>query len=612
MKKHLLFLSRFACSLGLACLLLLCSACGQLSNRTTPPEKWLPASTSAVLCVPNVEKARASWKTTRTGQAWENPAADYWRSTQLDPVFETVLKNWGYPNAAPILDLVTGQALIAVEVNPGDQLPGVNKKTAPICWFRVSVALDFGKNIEEAKQRVETDWKFQPGVTRLGRLWDGNTLLLSTTIPYIDAAIARRHGKTPAEGLFAQGVDRETMDSTDAWKKAQANFSSRADAWAFVNVAGVYDVVTVGAERFSKAQGEKSDWKRINTLLGLSGADAFESVMLTTQMRDEGFLTRNAIALRKKSKGFLLPPADAKDLVTPNFATKDVSSFYATRIVPPAEIKRAIIQALSKDNVLLGGYVGVLEALFASKTGVDINQFLGAFGSEFCVMSNEAKDAALGFTLLWEMRDAKAAENSVRTMVRAADGLTSRCALLGYQYDEHAFAKMPGTRFYTAELNGYFMLSTQKQWFENYLALWAKLEKEKAHLKPSAPMGPDSLLPMLNKPFGRVPGGMIVNGRAFSNPASDLRELNSMLPQLLPMLSDHFEKAGRLDLPAQLQKAIPPFTPFAENAFPSVSRTLYDPASGDILTESWGSMDPFDSPFLAAIFSAMGRESFTK
>ena len=610
MQKHFVLVSRAIGLLALGGFLLLCAACGQATKRSAPPEKWLPSRTSVVLCVPNVEQARARWKTTRTGQAWEEPATEYWRSTQFDPVFEAVLKDAGYPNAAPILNLVTGQAVIAVEVNAGDTIPGVNKKRAPICWYRFSVALDFGKNINEAKKRVEADWKYQPGVTRLGRLWDGDTLILSTTIPYIDAAIARRHGKVPAEALFTQGVDRQTLDSTDAWKKAQPNLSDKADAWLFVNLGGVYDVILPGAERFTKAQEKTVDWKRVNELLGLSGADAFGSLLLTTQMRDEGFLTKTAVSLRKKSRGFLLPPTDVKDLETPAFATKEVGSFYAMRMVPPLEIKQTLVQTLTRNNILLSGYVAVLETFIATKTGLDINQFLGAFGSEFCLMSKESKGAAPDFTLLWETRDAEVAQASVRTLVQTLGGQTTPNTTAGSPYDEHTFSKMAGTRFYTTELSGYLLLTTQKQWLETTLARCAKWQKDKA---PTAQKPPaDALLPVLNKPFGRVPEGMVVNARSYSNPAEELRDLNSTLPQLLPVLSEYMDKEGRTDLPAQLQKSIPPFTPFAEKAFPGVSRTLYNPVVGEMVTESWGAMDPFESPFLAAIFSAAGREAMKK
>jgi hypothetical protein len=111
-------------------------------------------------------------------------------------------------------------------------------------------------------------------------------------------------------------------------------------------------------------------------------------------------------------------------------------------------------------------------------------------------------------------------------------------------------------------------------------------------------MGPQSLLPDLEAPFGKVPGNMTVTKRSFGNLGPTLRDLNASLPLIFLVANSQLKQYGLPRMPSWVTSCIPPLGPFAKRMFPSVGRTMQ--RDGLVVSESYSPLDPVGSPFLAA------------
>jgi hypothetical protein len=168
---------------------------------------------------------------------------------------------------------------------------------------------------------------------------------------------------------------------------------------------------------------------------------------------------------------------------------------------------------------------------------------------------------------------------------------------MGHDYQSYTIPPLPFP-IYSADVDGFFMIGLQNRWFQDYLTTKQLLVSSGTALKPEAPMGPQSLLPDLEAPFGKVPGNMTVTGRSYGNLGPTLRDLNASLPLIFLVANSQLKQYGIPKIPSWVASCIPPLGPFAKRMFPSVGRTMQ--RDGLVVSESYSPLDPVGSPFLAA------------
>jgi hypothetical protein len=577
--------------------------CSGFARRSSGPrfENWLPADTAAMVAVSSVERLRERWPKTALGQAWSDSSAQYWRSQQLDPVVEKLLARAGVPNGKQVLSLISGPAAVALV------LPG-NAAAPDRDWAFYAIA-DFGPNAEEAKrltrakpvEKMEEQVESGAREPRLRSAWVGRALVLASSREKLDDLVQRAKKR----GLFFGGTKKTpSLASTEVWQKAAGHMIAGADAQVFVNVSCVNKGLLRAAERRGKQGGRQFQGEGARLMIKALGFETIDFAVLSVEMRDKGFYRRAVTAFRDGQPGLATPPRDPMPLKTPQWVTRDVQTFHAMRLRPPLEMKQSLHEMLALENPILETLLKKGEKRLGEKMGVKLDTLLGSFGSELAILSN--KSAPLpGVTLLWQIRDRGDLEKSMKELRRALKMTTRQESAAGQTYSVHRVGSWP-MPVYTAEIGGFFVLATQDGWIKDFAARRETMLASPQDANPTLPAGPNSLLPELEKPFGKVPDGMVVVGRSYADPGPSLAQLGAMLPLAIPMVNLQLQLRGLPALPSWVSSAIPPFAPFARNSFPAVSRSLQQ-GSALTIDESWSSSDLSGSPFAAAALAIAAR-----
>jgi hypothetical protein len=580
------------------------------------PEKWLPERTVAVVSIPDVKSFRERWKQTAMGQAWADPAVSYWRTNRFDKVLDDVFQKWGGGSLIPLLDLATGQAVVAFEV-PRDM-----EMRSPADRPAVYAALDFGPNVEKAKSLFEESWKGvalpsgnagMPEMIRYGNewrpgmglysSWAGSTCFLSTSEEGLAGVTARCLGLSSFQSDRSDQSDpsdkskrEKPLAKSPQWRKTQHLRRRGADAWAFLDVARFYDLVTAADGETAAGTGDSERTAQVKAYYEWAGFDAVDAVCMDFEIRPPGFYQSAAITTRKPLRGVLFAPPGTGPLKTPNWATRDLEAFSASRIQPPLAIKQSTKDMIRELAPFLDDRIVAAESAAKDYLGMELDRLLGTLGTEMASLSRASKPIP-DMVLLWEAPDPSVPTQAMESLAKAAGGTTDRRAFMGHDYQSYTIPPLPFP-IYSAEVDGFFMIGLQNRWFQDYLTTKQMLVSSGTALKPEAPMGPQSLLPDLEAPFGKVPGNMTVTGRSYGNLGPTLQTLNASLPLIFLVANSQLKQYDLPRMPSWVASCIPPLGPFAKRMFPSVGRTMQ--RDGLVVSESYSPLDPVGSPFLAA------------
>ena len=599
-------------------LVLLLSAVGVLTGCSmfTPrhgmegPERWLSADTVLVAQVPDMTTARARWQETAAGQAWKDPAMDYWRGLHFDMAVKDLMTSVGLTEGLPLLDSVQGQLLVAVELREkaadanapqtGFQLPDV----------RFYVMADFGANAAKARELVAKTAKgvwtppegtspklpevtlhtdSQKSPIQLCSAWLDETCVLASSPEAMKDLLSRR--------LNLKAPETPALAKSAQWKQVARQTRSGADAWCYCNAAHSYDVLTAVAERGFQKAGKGDAWNRLRVLIETVGLQNLDQILSVYTMRGKAFETRETATFRGKTMG-LLPLGDtAAPLRTPEWAREGIAEYSVTRIRSPREIKDLFQSGLTKAFPAMDDLFEKIHEGFVENLGVEPNQVLSALGNEVAVFTNQVGSTP-DMAFLWEIKDEKLLDLVLEQVRNTLHLKVQHASFMSYGYDIQEFEKI-NIKIYTAKINGFLMVSTSDNWLKDFLK-WRqdradaiKAGDDKALEKLAKP-----LLPELDKPFGKVPRNMRVVERLYSNPAPLLSQLNSMLPLLVPMVNAQLSASGIPELPSWVVSSVPPLTPFARQAFPTIKRVTQK--ENLVVTEQTSSLDPLASPFSAA------------
>ena len=591
-------------------------ACAKLPRPAMLPEKWLPERTVAVMSIPDVKSFREHWKETAMGQAWADPAVSYWRTNRFDRVLDDVFQKWGGGSVMPLLDLATGQAVVAFEAPRDMEMRSPGDRAA------VYAALDFGPNLEKAKSLFEESWKgvaLPSGNARLPEMirygkewrpgmglyssWAGSTCFLGTSKEGLERAVARCLGLSSFQSDRSDQSDpsdkskkEKPLAKSPQWRKTQQLRKRGADAWGFLDVARFYDLAIGADGKTAAGTGDSERTAQIKTYYEWAGFDAVDAVCMDFEIRPPGFYQSAAITTRKPLRGVFFSPRDSRPLRTPAWATRDLDAFSASRIQPPLAIKQSTKDMIRELAPFLDDKVNAVESAAKDYLGMDLDRLLGALGTEMASLSRTSKPIP-DMVLLWEAPDPSVPIEAMESLAKAAGGATDRRAFMGHDYQSYTIPPLPFP-IYSAEVDGFFMIALQNRWFQDYLTTKEMLVSSGTALKPEAPMGPQSLLPDLEAPFEKAPRNMTVTGRSYGNLGPGLRNLNTWLPLLPLMVNSQLKQYDLPRMPSWVASCIPPLGPFAKRMFPSVGRTMQ--RDGLVVSESYSPLDPVGSPFLAA------------
>jgi CRISPR/Cas system CSM-associated protein Csm2 small subunit len=594
------------------------SGCSMFSPRhgMEGPERWLSADTVMVAQVANMTTARARWQETASGQAWQDPAMDYWRGLHFDMAVKDLMTSVGLTEGLPLLDSIQGQLLVAVELREKAADANAPKTGFQLPDVRFYAMADFGENAPKARELVaktargawarpegtspqlpeitlHTDFKECP--VQLCSAWVDETCVLASSPEAMKDLLSRRLKlKNPATPALAQSAQ---------WKQVAKQTRNGADAWLYCNAARSYDVLTAVAERGLQNANKSTQWNSVRVLLETIGLQNLDQILSVYTMRGKAFETRETASFRGKTTG-LLPLGDtAAPLRTPAWAREGIAEYSVARIRSPREIKDLCQSGLTKAFPEIEDLLEKLHEGFVSNLGVEPNQVLSALGNEFAMFTNQVGSTP-DMALLWEIQDEKLLDLVLEQIRKTANLKVQKASFMSYGYEIQEFEKI-NIKIYTAKINGpaksnsFLMVSTSDNWLKDFLK-WRqdradaiKSGKEEVLEKLAKP-----LLPELDKPFGRVPRKMRVVERLYSNPAPMLTQLNSLLPLLVPMVNTQLQASGIPELPSWVVASFPPLTPFAKQAFPTIKRVTQK--DNLVVTEQTSSLDPLASPFSAA------------
>jgi hypothetical protein len=600
-------------------LLLLLSVLGSLSGCSMfsprhgmeSPERWLSSDTVLVAQIPDMATARARWPQTAAGQAWQDPAMDYWRSLHFDMAIQDLTTSAGLTDGVSLLDSVQGQLLVAVELREKAADANTSQSDFQLPDVRFYAMADFGENALKAREMVaktargiwtdpagasskmpeitlHTDFKDCP--VRLCSAWVDETCVLASSPEALDDLLSRR--------LKLKKLSTPALAQSAQWKQVAAQTRGDADAWLYCNAARSYDVLTASVEQGLQHANKGDFWKRIRILLETIGLQNLDQIMSVYTMRGKAFDTRETATFRGEPRG-LLPLGDTGGaLRTPEWAHAGIAEYSALRIRSPREIKDLLKTGLTEAFPEMEDLFEPLHEGFVKKLGVEPNQLLSALGHEVAIFTNQAGSTP-DMAILWEIQDEKLLDLVLEQIRLTAKIKVQQASFISYGYEIQEFENFP-IKIYTAKLDGFLMVSTSDNWLKDFLK-WRKdrADAEIARDRETLDRLPQPLLSELDKPFGKVPRGMCVVERLYSNPAPLLNQLNSMLPLLVPMVNTQLQASDIPELPSWVVASVPPLTPFAKQAFPTIKRVTQK--ENLVVTEQTSSLDPLASPFSAAL-----------
>ncbi len=613
-------------------MLFLCLALSSCSGLKWKPrgmegaERWLSADTVAMVRLPNVVESRVRWSATAMGKGWSDPAVEYWRSLQFDPALEAVLERAGLGDSLEILDLIRGQAILSVRLAP---LPEEeeNPKTITYPDAGFVVIADFGENAAKARELIEKNAKgkektpddlkkavpdillhtepFAPAAGdpewELASAWIDETWVLSSSPEDLYDLLRRRMG------ILRRGAGinlKKSLRGTDGWRKTAPFRRQGTDAVLYIDTDRMTDVLLTAFERNMRLIGRPEIGVKTRAILDWMGLDNLEAAVKTVEIRDKGFFSREAILLKGDRKGLLVPMDSDVPLTTDKWMTRDLESYMATRMRPPLEFKKSLVGML--DTVLPEAREGIkeFESRFETATGIPLDRFFGALGSEAALISRPSAGMP-DTTLLIEIRDARLLDQSLEAFEKALKSTARDLSYRGYHYQAHAIPSLPLIQIRTARIDNFLMVSIGDAWFKRFIDFRKHGEEtaknpDLAAEGAAVAVGLQPLLPLLDEPFEEVAKGMTVVRRGYEDPRASMLQMNMYLPLLRPMVNLQLKMMDLPTIPSYVVSAIPPLLPFANEMFPTVVRT-----SGEgrlVVTESWSAFDPVASPFAAAVF----------
>lgn len=544
-------------------------------------ESWLPADTTAMVSIPNMQSFRLKWDKTAMASAWTDPATEYWRTQQLDPVVDEILKKAGIGTDRKILPSITGQVLIGMRSSTG------TKSERKPTFFAIA---DFGSNASQIRATVK-------GSTKAA--WAKNVLIVASS----EATLADLVDREKAHRSFFRKTP-PSLQSTDNWRQAEKINNLGGDGYMYVDLAAVRDIIMPLVEAIMTQHQLAPQTMAFRLMMKSIGVDSLGFATCSTQMRGKGFYTRALVTYRNGQPGLFIPPPAPQELVTPKWVTRDLNSYSAGLLRTPLEMEESLVSALTYENPLFGQAIKQGKKRIEKHMGVKLDTLLGAFGSEIAVLGS-GNPANPEVVFLWQIRNPEDLDKSLQRLEKVWKCDVEKFSYSGYTYESRKFPRFP-MPIYTARVGNFFMISLQDTWLKNFATRREALEKSTAKPDPAKPAGPDSLLPELEKPFGKVPAGMVVVARAYNDPGQALTQLNGMLPLVIPVLNMQLQKMGHPTIPQWVISAIPPLLPFARNAFPTVQRVEQKNREYAI-GESYSAFDPLASPIAAAAVVIAGK-----
>ena len=611
------------------------------SLRVTEPETWFSADTALLIQVPDLERSRRRWEETAACRAWRDPAAAAWRRQQLNPVFDEVARRLGLGGARELLSLATGEAALAVEIAPeasGGESDGPRRPRAV-----VYAMVRFGSNWLRARQIVRETWgrpasdpkpegtgdaialhgDAGPDGSVLCSAWFGEDGLIVATSPDALRDFLTRNLSRGRSFAKAKGEGKRLAESP-AWRAMLRHRDSTSDAFVFINGERIYDMLKPASTLALAASGKGSFWSQLEAesrrgvwrlmepALEWAGLESLDLAAVSVEMRGQGFYHRAVVkgrgADKKEGLLFLTRPSSGP-LQTPGWMTRDVGGYWSAQLRSPVEVKRLMLRMAREISPRTEKGLRQFQESMEKSLDLNVDDVLAALGPELSALSRRT-DSGAETVFLFQMRDPSVVETSLASLRRAFKARLSRQTYKGYHYEVIQHPSRPRA-VYVAQIEGFLMVSGSDQWFKGFIDRRLALAGRKKPVDPKRPAGADSLLPLLEAPFGGPRKGMAVVARSYGDPGPALTRLSRLLPLALPMIRGALMRQGRGDLAEGAPSAIPPLLPFAERTFPSVSRTMQgaDPVGGTdlIVTESYTPLGPFCSPLGAAAVVFAGR-----
>ena len=578
------------------------SGCGLFaaSPEAAPPQAWADAATVVLIDMPNIQRTRARWPQTAAAEAWQDPATDYWRSTQLAANLDEALEKVGVGDLGALADLAEKRATVAISGRTGEGVFALTR-------IAVVARVDFGSRAAEARAIVREQWPSRStrkvaiarhnieitvhGSCRGGftpcSAWTGPVCWIASSEQALEEAVKRASGQT--KGLSP------SLSDVAAWRKAQSERRSTDDVFVFDNPAQGLAVLTEAVSNVSRMTGHADLPDKVRAAVKWLGLDALEGSAINLELRGKGVYQRSIVLTKPDSAGLIFLTDRSAPLVTPRWMTTDVNGFSAMRI-------RSL-------DTLKDGYMRMFETLFPAfrkrlgETGKKIEEVIGfdpdlalrAFGPEFASVTRPGATLP-DMAFLMQIRD-KDAMDRMLDALRARQAVpTARKTYKGYHIESFVIGTV-GIFIHVAEINDFLMVGTGEGWLRSYIDATEVLKQRKS-VEITHPMGKASLLPRLDQPFGPAPEGTRVIARSYNDPAPAYMQLNSSLPLMAPFANMMLQQQGLPPVPEWVLGTIPPLMPFASHAFPTVERVT-DTRRG-IVTERYSAYEPLADPIAAA------------
>lgn len=574
--------SRLLGAAALLGLLVLAASCASMqpSAARFAAESLLSEDTVALCRIPDVEEACSKWKKTAAGQAWQAPEMDYYLSRQVLPAIETGLRHCGIADAKKILRMISGEAVLAIELPPASG----SKKD-----LRVYAMMDFGENGARGRKAVQ-GIPAMAGVKstdiRVHHHWLGSTLVLSSSETGLAQLLQRQKWHARWLGMGGKPGNRQTLKQAKIWGKMRGTMLRDGDAYVFADLSRIIPAATQLAKAEMERRKLNLQWLGADLFLKTLGVQSLQALAISVQMRDKAFYTKTAIAYQDEATGILAPYQDPKPLETPLLAPSDLESFSAMRIHPPVQMWSMLKKTLENDYPGLDKMASSMIEGKMKQVGLDMDSLLRIWGSEMAFLSDASSTRSAGFAILREIADEEALRRSVQNIEKLGNGSSRARSVDGQSYTEHRFARIP-IPIYTSRFGKFLMISMKDDWIRAFAA------KRGERFAPA-----DSLLHTLEEPFEALGVDSVATARAYSNPVPGLIQVNGMLPLAIPIINMQLKRMEKAQIPLWAIGTIPPLLPFAQNAFPTVGRVSQS-GSNLIIKESYSSFDPTLSPLVA-------------
>jgi hypothetical protein len=343
-------------------------------------DQLLPDSTIVYVSVENIARTKERFQETALHGLWNDPAMKAFMEKPLHSWSEAMRKQkeeTGF-NMAEILDLVSGQAMLAV--------PGVDDKGDP----RMVALVDIGKNADKVREVIA---KAEETLLADGKIRRDEEEFAGVTIVRYsneDEEAPARDGPDcwfVSDGLFGAADDTEdlkrllvrrgeeaagSLAAREVYVATRRRFGARADLFAYFDLKNLLGAMAEGGEL-------NEDNQRILGALGILNVDA---VALQLAIEPHAVDMQISVPLNGPKKGLLkLFDGTPSNLVPPRFIPSDAVNAGVVMF----DLNALWAEAVKVVNEIEPGRGMMMDAgiqMLQGQIGMDVKAVLAALGDE--------------------------------------------------------------------------------------------------------------------------------------------------------------------------------------------------------------------------------------